>query len=78
MGIIGERSLTCVPTGGRREDAQVPGAKQIEVGTPQDYHRQFEGWLEMAGIQRELVALDSGGQPAWGVEVRAARQGADD
>ena len=75
VGIIREQSLTCVPTGGRREDARVPGAKQIGAGTPQDYHPQLRGWLETAGIQQALVALDAAGQPSWGIEVRIAREG---
>jgi hypothetical protein len=75
VGIIGEQSLTAVPTGGRREDAQVPGAERMGVATPQDYHRQFDAWLKAAGVQQELLALDGNGRPAWGIEVRTARVG---
>ena len=75
VAIIGDESLTAVPTGGRREDAQVPGAVRAPLATPQDYHAQFDAWLKAAGIERELLALDAQGRPAWGVEVRTARDG---
>jgi beta-galactosidase len=75
VGIIGERSLTSTPTGGRREEAQVPGAQRIALGTPQEYQQQFDAWSQRGGIERELVALDAAGRPAWGIELRTAREG---
>jgi Beta-galactosidase len=75
VGIIGERSLTSLPTGGRREDAQIRGAERMGIGTPQDYQRRFEAWLKTAGVEPELAAVDVGGRLAWGIEVRTAREG---
>jgi len=75
VGLVGELSLTRTPTGGRRPDAEILGVERIPLGTPQDYHSQFEGWLKSAGIEPELRAHDAGGRPAWGIEVRTARDG---
>jgi len=55
VAIIGDESLTAVPTGGRREDAQVPGAVRVPLATPQDYHAQFDAWLKAAGIDPSIV-----------------------
>ena len=74
VGIIGEQSLTLAPTGGRREDAEVPGARRIPLGTPQEYQQQFDSWFQTSGIERELVALDAAGRSAWGIELRTARE----
>ena len=76
IGIIGERSLTAVPTGGRRTDPRIPGADTILVGTPQEYQGEFGAWFKSAHIEPELVALDKNGTPAWGIEVRTAHLGA--
>ncbi len=75
VGIIGEQNLTAVPTGGGREAAQIPGAERIGLSSSQNYQRQFEAWFKVAGIERDLLALDESGQPAWGIEVRTTREG---
>lgn len=75
VGLIGEGSLGAVPTGARRADSRMSGADLIPLATPQDYQPRLEAWLKAAGVERELLALDSAGRPAWGVEVRTAREG---
>ena len=75
--IIGDHSLSMTPTGGLRSDAaaRIAGAEYIALGTPQEYQLSFNDWLKSAGIECGLLALDTGGRPAWGIEVRTARQG---
>ena len=73
VGIIGAESLTMTPHGLPRENAGVSGAYYIPVGSPQEYHPLFDQWITEAGIQREILALDADGRPAWGVEVRTAQ-----
>lgn len=74
VGIIGDESLTASPTGSPRGESQVAGAEYVVAGTPQEYFPRFEGLLRAAGIGRELLAIASKGQPAWGVEVRTANE----
>jgi beta-galactosidase len=73
--VIGAESLTATPTGGHRQGADVPGAERIGLGGPQAYGPRFEACIKAAGIQRELLALDAAGRPAWGIEVRTAHDG---
>lgn len=73
--VIGQESLTATPIGARRENSQVPGAERIGLAEPKDYHPQFNALLKAAGIGRDLLAVDSAGRPAWGIEVRTARDG---
>ena len=75
VGIIGNQSLTAQPTGGPQPDATVPGAETVAIGTPQEYQPHFDAWMSATGIHRGLVAIGPDGRPAWGVEVRTAREG---
>ncbi len=75
IGIIDDASLSMLPTGGHRADAQVPGAERLAPATPQVYQPQFDAWMRAAGVQRELTALDAEGRPAWGIETRTAHEG---
>ena len=76
VGIIGEESLAATPTGGSRKDAPLPGVERVRVGTPQEYQERFGRWLEEARVERDLLAVDAAGRPAWGLELRTARGGA--
>jgi hypothetical protein len=75
IAILGDQSLTAVPTGGPRVDATVAGSEHLALSDPQTYHPRFDAWMRAAGIQRDLLALGADGRPAWGIEVRTASQG---
>lgn len=75
VGVIGGQSLGATPLGQPRAAAKVAGAETIALGTPQEYQMKFDAWLKAAGVERELIALDAAGRPAWGVEVRTALEG---
>jgi beta-galactosidase len=75
VALIGEKSLTMTPTGLPRKGAAVPGAFHLSLGTPQEYGKKLDARIRAAGIRRGLLALNADGHPAWGVEVRTAREG---
>lgn len=75
IGVIGGQSLTCQPTGGARSGSAVSGAEVVSIGSPQAHLAHFDRWIREAGIRRGLLAVGSDGAPAWGVEVRTAREG---
>jgi hypothetical protein len=75
IGIIGEGSLGAEPTGASRADHAIPGAATISLGDPRQYQGHLDECMRGAGIDHRLLAVDPQGRPAWGAEVRTARQG---
>ena len=73
--LIGKDCLLKTPVGKLREVPILTNSQALDLGSPQDYHLRFNEWLQQAKIERELVALDSQGNPAWGIEVRTVRAG---
>ena len=69
--MIGLDSLKKTPVGKSRGIPRITESATIKVSNPQTYHQRIDQWIVQAKIDRDLLAVDAQGRPAWGIEVRS-------